>query len=410
MNAITRAELSGGPAHPRIFMAAGEVSGDRQAAHLARAVLALDPATLLYGSGGEMMRQAGVEVMIQTSQYGSVGISESLRYFRPLRRVMENLRALIRDNPPDIAVLVDNEGFNGVLARFLYDENIPLIYYFPPQVWLWGEWRAKAIARRAATIIPAFPAEVEIYRREGGHVEWFGHPLLDIVKPGEDRERAFRSVHLDPSAPTIALMPGSRYQEIDRLTGPMLDAARLIKDRHPTMQFVIPLAALHLLPELQQRLARAMIPGQVSIISHNVYTILKGCDLAILSSGTATLEAALLGLPMVVVYRVSATTFFLAQRLVKSRFIAMPNILLEDRVVPELLQEDVTAERIAAEALAILEDSSRSDLMRQRLANVRPRLGSDGALASAARLILSEATRLADIPGVSIQEMSKELL
>jgi lipid-A-disaccharide synthase len=377
---------------PRILFAAGEVSGDRQAAYLARTILSKEPRARLYGTGGEMMRQSGVDIIVQTSQYGCVGVQESLRFVRPLRRVMQQLRRLIRQDPPDLAVLVDNEGFNTVLSKFLHSEGIPFIYYFPPQVWLWGEWRARSIAERARAIIPAFEQEAEIYRKEGGEVFWVGHPLLDIVKPRRTSKEAFALAGLNPNARSIALMPGSRLQEVEQLLSPMLQAAKSIKTLYPDVQFLLPPAAPHLVPAITERIAHAGMTSDVHLIASDVYAFLSRCELAILSSGTATLEAALLGVPMVVAYRVSAITYLLARRLLKCRFITMPNILLNDLVVPELIQQHVTPEAVAHEACSILNDDARSKEIKERLLHVKDKLGKKGALNAVAEFVLQQAS------------------
>lgn len=335
------------------------------------------------------MREAGVDIRVQTAHLGSVGFQESLSYVRPLRLVMEELRQLLRIERPDVAVLVDNEGFNVLLAKFLHREGIPFIYYFPPQVWLWGEWRARAIARKARAIIAAFPEEARIYRRDGGRVAWFGHPLLDIVKPGPDAELAMHAAGLDPSRRTIALMPGSRYQELEALLPPMLGAVRLLNERYRELQVILPAAASHLLPTLKSALAKN--DAGIRLVTRDIYALLSRCELAILSSGTATLECALLGLPMVVSYKVKPLTYFLGKRLLKARFITMPNILLDRGVVPELLQGNVTADRIFREAVAIMEDPARAAQMRAGLAEVRTVLGGEGTLDRAAAFVLDEA-------------------
>jgi lipid-A-disaccharide synthase len=378
----------------RILMTAGEVSGDRQASFLAREILRQNPAVRLYGTGGEMMRDAGVEIAVQTSQYGSVGIQESLRFVRPLRRTLHTLRTLVRDEPPDLAVLVDNEGFNGVFARFLHREGIPFVYYFPPQVWLWGEWRAKRIARHARIIFPAFRPEAEIYRREGGRVEWYGHPLLDIVRIRQNPADVLRGIGLNPSRTTIGLMPGSRHQEIEELCDPILGAAKIILRHHPDMQFILPLAAAHLRGAVEQELHKAEMQDRIAVVSDHIYEHLSLCTLLILSSGTATLEGALLGIPMVAAYRVSPVTFAIGKIVVKSRFIAMPNILLNGRVIPEVIQEEVTSERLATIALEILSDPARRSAMSEQLRRAGSILGHSGTIKRVARSILREAAEV----------------
>jgi lipid-A-disaccharide synthase len=391
-------------------MAAGEVSGDHQGAHLARAILKLDPGANLFGTGGEQMRAAGGDVRVQTVRFGCVGIQESLRYVRPLRRVMRELRGIVRSQRPDLAVLIDNEGFNTVLARFLLAQGVPFISYFPPQVWMWGRWRARSIARRATAIISVFSEEAEIYRRHGARVACFGHPLLDVVRPEADWRRVSRELQLDPAAPWIALMPGSRSQEVQALARPMLDAARLLKERHTDLEFVLPLAADYLREEIQAAVQESGMEPHVTILSEYRYACLSRCSLLLTASGTATLEAALLGVPMVAAYRVAPLTAFIAKRLVNVRFIAMPNILLKEAVVPELVQHETTAERFAAESLAILENPECRAAMSRKLVRVRRLLGPEGALEKAASLILAEANRhRADRPAAGTRRAASPL-
>jgi len=362
-------------------MAAGEVSGDRQGAHLARAILTLDPNTILYGTGGEQMQAAGVDVRVLTVRYGCV-----------------------RSERPDLAVLIDNEGFNSVLAGFLRRQGIPFISYFPPQVWLWKRWGPRSIGESAAVIIAAFPAEAEVYRRQGARVAWFGHPLLDVVRPEPDAPAIFRSLGLDPAARTVCLMPGSRAQEIAHLARPMLRAARLLEERHPDLQLILPLAAAHLLESIQAALRDTAMESHVTVVTSHHYACLSRSSLALTASGTATLEIALLGVPMVVAYRVAPLTAFLGRRLLKVPFIAMPNILLDEAVVPEFLQREVTAERFASEALDILENPERAAEMRRKLAGVRSRLGQPGAVEKAAALVLKEAAPQKGSPSATVED------
>lgn len=376
---------------PRVFLSAGEISGDFQASHLARAILEQSPDAQLYGCGGERMRAAGVDVRLQTAQLGYVGLQESLRFQRPIRAAQRQIESLLRNEPPDLAVLVDGERFNDFLTGFLHREGIPFIYYFVPQVWFWGRWRTRRIARRASLVIPAFPAELEIFRRKGAHTEWLGHPLLDIVRPAADGDSVLTELGLNPSRPMIALMPGSRWQEIENFAPVLFDAARQLKQRRPELQFVLPLAARHLLTRLKQLVGAAGLANEIQIISEHVYTCLSRCELVMLSSGTATLETALLGVPMIAFYRVHPATYLAAKALVKTRFIAMPNILLGDAVVPELIQSRFTSGRLFAEATSLLENPARAEAMRRKLAEIPALLGGRGVLDRAARVVLREA-------------------
>jgi lipid-A-disaccharide synthase len=383
--------LSTGRQSGRIFISGGEVSGDRHAAHLARHILRQNREARLYGCGGEQMSAAGVDVRFKTSQLGYIGLQESLRFRRPVHDAHKKIRGLLREERPDLAILVDGEHFNLPLASHLHREGIPFVYYFVPQVWFWGRWRTRGIARKARLVIPAFPAEAEIFRRKGARVAWPGHPLLDIVQPESDSERAFRDVGLDPAKPTIALLPGSRWQEIENLGPTILAAACELQKRQPELQFILPLAAPHLRVAVEKQISQANLAGKVVLMTENVYSCLARCELALLSSGTATLETALLGVPMVVFYRVTALTCFVARQLVNSRFIAMPNILLDEPVVPELIQRDFTVERLVAEASRILFDREHAAAVRRKLAQIPKLLGGSHVLERAARLVLEEA-------------------
>lgn len=380
-----------GRAPLRILMAAGEVSGDTQAGHLAAAILRQNGGAELFGSGGDRMREAGVRINVQSSHLGCVGLSESIRFLRPLRSVFKQIKAITSEQRPDLAVLVDNEGFNNMVAKHLHRRGIPIVYYFAPQVWFWGSWRARGIARRARAIIPAFPAEADIYQREGGRVEWCGHPLVDIVKPRPEADATLRALGLDPARPILVLMPGSRFQELEQLAGPMFVAAKAILQRYPQMQVAIPVAASHLKPRLEATLLQTGLANVATLIQQDAYTVLSRAEVVLLSSGTGTLEAALLGVPMVVCYRVARLTYQVARCVIRTRYIAMPNILLQEEVVPELIQDSVSPEHFIEHALGILENDSRRRRIRARLGQVRPMLGQSGVLDRAAEVVLREA-------------------
>lgn len=386
--ASPRARQPSEPPGPRILLAAGEVSGDIQASHLARAILAQAPHVRLFGAGGPRMAEAGVDVRIPTSHLGCVGLQESARFARPLYRALGQIKGLIGSEKPDAAVLVDNEGFNLMLARRLNRQGIPVIFYFAPQVWLWGKWRASSVAKLARLVIAAFPDEAEVYRRHGGRVAWFGHPLIDVVRPPE---RCADVPGHPPDRRTIAVMPGSRIQEIERLARPMLQAAKIVRATHPDMRVILPVAAPHLLTRLRAAIADVRMEDCVRLIERDAYGHLAGCSVALMASGTATLEAALLGIPMVVAYRVSPVTYWLGRCLAHVHHIAMPNILLREGVVPELLQGDVQPERLATEALALLDNDGRAEAMRRDLLRIRPLLGEVGAIARAAAAVVKVA-------------------
>ena len=375
----------------KIFISGGEISGDRQAAFLARHIRTENPDVYLYGCGGDQMRAAGVDVRFETARLGYIGLQEATRFLRPIREARHAICELLKKDRPDLVVLVDGEHFNPSLASFLHRERIPFIYYFVPQVWFWGRWRTQGIARRAQLVIPAFEAELEIFRREGARVQWLGHPLLDIVRPDPDPEARLTELGINPKRPMIALLPGSRMQEVENFAPVLLAAARQLRQSRPELQFVLPLAAPHLRTPLEKQVAEAGLNDSVTLIDRHVYTCLSRCQVVLLSSGTATLETALLGVPMVVFYRLKPLTFFIARRMVESRFIAMPNILLKEAIVPELIQHHFTAERLVAEASRILSDAGHASAMRRQLARIPALLGRPGVLERAARTVLREA-------------------
>jgi lipid-A-disaccharide synthase len=374
----------------KILMAAGEVSGDMQGGFLAQALLARDPTLRFFGIGGPRMKAAGVDLRIDATRFSSVGVLEAMRFIVPLRRVLDRLREIIRADRPDAVILIDNHGFNLMLARFLKSEKIPVIYYFPPQAWIASSVFAGGVARHAQLIISAFEKEAEIYRRHGGRAVSLGHPLLDIAKPGADPDAVLARLGIDASRPLVALMPGSRGQELERLAAPMFGAATIIQRRIPAVQFLLPVAASHLREPLREIRRRVGFAGEICEVEEDIYSCLSRCDLVVTTTGTSTLEAALLGVPMVATYRVHPFSALLGRMFASTRYVAMPNLLLEEFVVPEILQHDVTAERLAAAALDILENPSRQAAMRARFRELPGILGGEGALGRVAELVLKE--------------------
>lgn len=399
MDTVTMMSSGGEPVlsieKPRIFLSATEVSGDFQAGHLARALRRRSPEVVLSGNGGHHMRAAGVRVEIQVAHLGYIGLQEAVRFERQICRRLTEVKKLLKSQRPDLVVLVDGERFNEALVPFLIRQEIPFIYYFVPQVWFWGRWRTRRIARKARLVIPAFPAEESLFRKAKARVIWCGHSLLDIVRPTLDRSATLRSAGLDPSRPVVALMPGSRLQEIERFAPSLFSVASRLARERPELQFLLPVAAPHLEKPLRDAIGSQGIENLVTFLSCQDYSCLSSCDLALLSSGTATLEAALLEVPMVVFYRVHPVTFLIASILVKSRYIAMPNILLQDEVVPELLQNGFTTDKLFEEAIGLLTNRERRAFMKLKLSGIRELLGGSGVLDRVASAILSEIGKVA---------------
>jgi lipid-A-disaccharide synthase len=378
-----------------LFLSAGEVSGDYQAAHLARLLSELYPGVKLTGYGGDHMRAAGVEILCDSAAWGYVGLEESLRFRPDMRRARTQFAEMLKAEKPDLVILVDGEAFNERLVAVLRREGIRFVHYFVPQVWFWGRWRARKIAVEAALIIPAFPKELEIFRESGARTEWFGHPLLDLIP---EVKLAPEPTPEDDTRP-VALLPGSRVQEIETLGPTLIEAAKRLQRDRPGLRFVLPVAAKHLECSIRKLVADAGMDEHVEIREGWTGIGAAGCRLALVASGTATLETALACVPMIAFYRVRRLTYFAARLLVKTRFVAMPNILLNERVVPELLQEAFTVEALVAEASALLGDPQRIEEMRRNLARIPAVLGGRGAIGRAARAIIDLALEVPTVAG-----------
>jgi lipid-A-disaccharide synthase len=376
----------------KVLMMAGEVSGDYQGSFLARALREQRPDVELFGTGGAHMRGAGVELRHEMAHLSSVGFLEPVRHVFPLKSIYRDMTRLVRSERPDLAVLIDNPGFNLAVGKVLKSLGVPVVFYFPPQIWVGPFLFARTVARISRVVISAFPREAEIYRsRYGANAVSYGHPLLDIVKTGPDPDEALRRSGLDPSRPVMALMPGSRAQEIKELGAPMLQAAKIIAQRQPAMQFILPLAAGHVRAPVEAVLRESGMTGQVTLIEGDSYTCLSRCEVVLACSGTATLELALLQVPMVVAYRLDPLSHWLARRLSLTPYVAMPNVLLNDWVVPEIIQHRLTGEHFADCALKLIEDPALSAQLRRSLAAIPSHLGSPGAVSRAAARIIEEA-------------------
>lgn len=373
----------------RLLLSAGEASGDLHGADLARALLAQAPGASLFGMGGPLMRDAGVELLFNPTSMSTVGFVEALRSVNVLRRVLARLGQAMDERRPDAVVCIDFPGFNMRLAALARSKGIPVLYYFSPTVWAWGKGRADKLAELDVTILAVFPFEAEAYRQAGCRVEFVGHPLLDRVRPSAERETLRREFGVAGDQPLVAIMPGSREQELAYLLAPMLAAARIVLSQRPGTRFILPVAHTLNVQDVRKMVADAG-PLPVDVVEGRAYDVLGAADAAMISMGTATLEAALLGVPHVACYRVSSTTYQLARFLVKLPHVALPNIILGREVVPELLQSRVTADNLARELLKLLEPA-RYAAVRAELAQVRSRMGEGGAVARAAAAVLARA-------------------
>lgn len=370
-----------------LLLSAGEASGDMYAARLATALLQRADVKI-FGMGGPQMRAAGVDIITDYSEVSVVGITEILSHLPSLIRAMRKLVAAAEQRKPALAILTDFPGFHLRLARKLKWRGMRNAYYICPQFWAWRPWRVRIVRRRFALGLCIFPFEEKFYADASVPTKFIGHPLVGHVKPTLDRA-AFRAAqHFHPEEPLVAVLPGSRSAELRQHLPVLREACVRIWQAEPRCQFVV--AAAH---DRRDEIAalRQGWGGQLSfrVVANQTYDALAASDAAIVSSGTATVETALLDVPMVVVYRVTPLTAFLAKPLVRTKFFSMVNLIAEKRAVPELIQSDFTPDRVASEVLSLLRTPSLRDAMRADLAEVRRRLGPPGAVDRAADAILN---------------------
>lgn len=378
-----------------IMLSAGETSGDLHGGTLCRALRALAPDVGLVGMGGPCMAAAGMEVVADPTSHAVVGTSEAVGRLPGLYRAYRTLVRRLREAPPRALVVIDFPEFNMRLARQARRAGVPVIYFIPPQVWAWRRGRVRLIARLASRVLAVFPFETALYQSAGVAVEFVGHPLLDVLPAALDRAGARAGLGLPLETPVVGLFPGSRREEIARLLPAMLDAARRLAapaGGAPT-RFVLGLAPSVERAGVEALVAEGRAAGgpAVDIVAHRTYEVMAAADAILIASGTATLEAALLGAPMVVCYRVSRISELISRLLIRIPWISLPNIVAGRVVVPELLQDDATGERLAAEARRLLAEPASAAAQRTAFAELRSRLGEPGVGQRAARAVLAAA-------------------
>jgi lipid-A-disaccharide synthase len=369
------------------LLIAGEASGDLHGSGVVRALRGLAPGIELYGIGGEAMRREGMELVVHIRELSFMGLAEVLKNLPTVRRVERTMRGLLARRRPDVVVLIDYPGFNLRFAREVKKAGIPVLYYISPQVWAWHRGRVKTISRLVDRMKVVFPFEVEIYREAGVNVEFVGHPVVEHLRTNLDRA-AFCAAHgLDPARKILGLLPGSRLQEIERILPVMARAAQRLETENGVR------AAIGVAPNLGRApLVQALPSGWSPVfIEQATYDLMAHADALIVTSGTATLESAWFATPMVVVYRTSALTFAVGRMLVDVPYIALANIVAGKKVVQELIQQDLTVERLTAETAKLLTDAALAGRVRSDLSVIRERLGGPGASARVAQEILQLA-------------------
>ncbi len=405
----------GDPSCYRVMMVAGEASGDLHGGNLAASLMRLKPDITLFGIGGSRMRAAGVDTRVDIAQLAVMGLTEILLHYRRLRGILHQMQDLIRMERPDLLITIDYPGFNLRLARYAKGLGIPVLHYISPQVWAWREHRVRTIAKSVDKIAVLLPFEVSFYAKHGVSATFVGHPLVDEVKPTMTREEAVTRFGIDTRHPTVGLLPGSRRGELNRLMPLLLESAFLLRQRFPDLQFLLPLASCLKREELAAWLEPATTlreeghglyhyitrhsePVPITMVEGLTYDVMQCCDALITASGTATLEAALMNVPMVVVYKLSPLTYAIARRMIKLPEVALVNIVAGESVVPELIQHQASPERVATATTRFLEAPDYAQGIREKLAAVRQKLGAPGGTENVARLVLEmlENRKLSD--------------
>ncbi len=376
-------------------MVAGEASGDHHGAAVAAALRERLGDVDIFGIGGVRMREAGVRTLVDAAEMAVVGLVEVVAHFPTIYRAFSLLAGILKRQPPDLLILIDYPDFNLRLARVAKKHGVKVLYYISPQVWAWRSGRVHTIARRVDHMAVVFPFEVPFYERAGVPVTFVGHPLLDSVCPSADRSALQREFGLDPARMTVGLFPGSRRSELRSLFPTILATARLLRERHPDLQFVLPLATSLTRADLEPQLTEAGLP--VTVIPNRSYDAMLLCDAIVTVSGTVTLEIALMGVPMVIIYKVSPLTYQIGIRLIRVDHVGLCNIVAGERVVPELIQHDAEPEKIASEIEKMLGDREYSAVMTAKLKGIRDRLGSGGCSQRVAQLAAEMLSPGADI-------------
>jgi len=374
------------PSAPRrLLVSCGEASGDLYAAELLRHLREIGSDVEAFGLGGDRLQAEGGTLVAHVRDLAVVGLLEVLKHLPRIRGVFDALLSRAEERRPDIAVLIDYPDFNLRLARELKRRGIPVVYYVSPQVWAWRRSRVRSIRETVDRMIVIFPFEEALYREAGVPVTFVGHPLVDVVRPAADRGAFLASRGLDPSRPVLAVLPGSRPQEVAHNVPPIAGALPLVAQKRPDVQPAVAVA-----PGLPRALFEPLAAAGAALLDGDAHALLGAARAGIVASGTATVEAALVSLPMVVVYRLSPLTYALGRPFVRVPHYAMANLVAGREVVRELIQRDFRPEAVAAEAVALLDEGPRRESVLAGLAETRARLGGGGASRRAAEAVAAE--------------------
>ena len=377
---------------PRIMIVSGEASGDLHGARLVEAIKQLQPDVYVCGMGGVELRRQGVDILYDAAKMAVVGIVEVITHLKDIRKAQNVLFNDLVKNRPQLLILIDYPDFNLLLAKKAKKLGIPIFYYISPQVWAWRSGRVNTIKRLVDKMAVILPFEKQFYKNRGVDVDYVGHPLMDSVRTSLSRQEFWQKHFIKKDSVVVGILPGSRKKEIRSMLPLFLKAAAMIKKKHSHITFLLPQASSIKQEDLDSGgLADSTVA--VKVITEDRYNLMAACDLVMAASGTVTLELAILNIPMVVSYRMSSLTYLLGRRLIKVDYASLVNLVAGKEVVPELLQENATPEKIAGAMEKIWPGQQERETMLAGISSVRERLGHGGASKKAAQVAL-EAMRL----------------
>jgi lipid-A-disaccharide synthase len=368
-----------------ILIVAGEASGDLHGSSLIRELRNVNPQIQLFGIGGDRMKKEGMELLYHIDKLSIMGFFEVLSKLRMIREVMKTMLRLAKERRPDLVVLIDYPGFNLRFAQRIKKMGVPIVYYISPQVWAWGGNRVKKMKGLIDKMIVVFPFEVEIYKKFDIDCEFVGHPLLEVVRPILSFEDFQSKFDLRKNEVLLGLLPGSRWQEVERILPIMVQTAELLGSRIKNLRVMLGLASTIKRQRVQTILDQ--FKSRVEIIENLTYDLMKHSDLLLVTSGTATLESAILGTPFLVLYKTSLWTYLFAKSLVSIPNIALANVVAGKKIVPEYIQNKAVPKDIADETYDILTDKPRYKSIQNELSLVKEKIGEAGASKRAAQII-----------------------
>jgi len=369
----------------KLMVIAGEASGDLHGGHVIKALKAQLPDLELFGTGGTHLEEAGVRLSHRAEDMAVIGFKEVLKNYSYYKGIFNQLVAQLDEQKPDAVFLVDYAGFNLRFAKEARKRSIPVIFYVAPQVWAWKKGRVKTMKKVIDHLLVLFPFEVEFFANEGMNAHCFGHPLLDIVHPSQSRE-AYRQHHQLPNdQKLVALLPGSRKNEVIKHLPLLLEMAEHLATLVPGVQFLYPLAPTVPLDTIQAQVDACSVP--VHLVQGETYDAVASSDFAVVASGTATLETAILETPLLIFYKVAATSYAIGRYLLGIKAIGLPNIVLGDAVVPEFVQSKTEPQKMAEQVAGYLSDPETYSIQKRHLKRLREKLGLPGAYEKTASFV-----------------------